>query len=252
MLFASVALEETNGKKISELDLASATVVLPIGACENHGPHLPFSCDSIIPTQLAKRISQKRDGIILLPTIGYGESSDHMGFPMTISLSGGTLETMVFEILHCAASHGVRRFLIINGHDGNSGPIISAAHRLRTRHPGVVVANFEWWRVVYQHLDPELFAKWGGHGHAGESETSTIIYLTPELVNMELAPEDTPPVTIDGGAVYWAIDEYSHEGTEGAPRLAEKHKGIAVFEKSLELIDSFLKKMDQQNWRPVL
>jgi creatinine amidohydrolase/Fe(II)-dependent formamide hydrolase-like protein len=249
-MIKSSFLEDLNARAISQLDLRKVTILLPVGACENHSSHLPFSSDSIMTRELAKKIAEDRENTIILPTIGYGESSDHMQFPMTITLSAQTLEQVVFEILNCAAKSGVKRFLVLNGHDGNSGAIASAAKRVRDHYPDVVVANFEWWKRVYDFLDPNLFTKWGGHGHAGESETSIMLHLRSNLVDMNSAPGDVEPSDITEASVFWSIDKHSAHGGEGAPRLATDKKGAIVFSKCVELLKDFLAKMDERNWQP--
>jgi creatinine amidohydrolase len=157
---------------------------------------------------------------------------------------------LLYDILGSAAKHGVRHFLMINGHDGNRAPIAAAVKRLRYEHPDTVVANYEWPLSVYDHLGPSYFEKWGGHGHAGESETSIFLHIRPDLVDTEAIPKDSEPPNYHDGVFYWRIKDITQTGAEGSPRLATKEKGKGVVDMCVDLIVDLLKQLDAHDWKP--
>ena len=246
----SFKLDETNGNKISKVKLGKAVALLALGATENHGPHLPFGADTIFKDVLAERVVERVDNVILLPSISYGESLDHIRYPMTVTLSPHTLENLVFEVLDSVATHGVKHFLLINGHDGNRNPIASAVKRVREKHLDSVFVSYEWPLSVYDHLEEGFFQKWGGHGHAGESETSIFLYLRPDLVETEAIPEDSPPPKYHDGVFHWSISDLTETGAEGAPKFATKEKGEIIAEKCVDLIVGLLKQLNGNDWKP--
>jgi creatinine amidohydrolase len=230
--------------------MKKATVILALGATENHGPHLPFGADTIFTDVLAREVAKRVKDVILLPPIWYGESLDHVRFPMTITLSPQTLENTIFEVLDSVASHGVKRVLLINGHDGNRSPIASAVKRLREKHPETAVANYEWPLSVYDHLEKGFFEKWGGHGHAGESETSIFLHIRPDLVETGNIPKDSPPLDYHDGVLYWSIRDITETGVEGAPRFATAEKGSVIVQKCVDLIVDLLGQLEERDWKP--
>lgn len=124
---SSKLLEEMNARQVRK-DLNKNTIaILVFGACENHGDHMPFGSDFIFPMELAKRIAakSKKKNIIILPAVPYGVSLHHNEFQMTMSLDSNTLEKIIEDLLNSIIKNGIRRILIINGHDGNIAPIES-------------------------------------------------------------------------------------------------------------------------------
>jgi creatinine amidohydrolase len=122
-------LEEMNAVQVKRNINEKTIAILVFGACENHGDHMPFGSDFIFPMELAKRIAGKLDkkNSIILPAIPYGLSLHHNEFQMTMSLEPHTLVMVIEDLLRSIIRNGIRRILIINGHDGNSAPIELAA-----------------------------------------------------------------------------------------------------------------------------
>ena len=128
----AVVLVETGGKTIlSEMNAKDlqmkvspdTTAILIFGACENHGDHLPFGSDFIMPYELAKMVASKSRNVLIFPPVPYGVSSHHKDFAMTVSLEPETMINVVRNILQSLVDNKVSRILIINGHDGNIAPI---------------------------------------------------------------------------------------------------------------------------------
>lgn len=149
-----------------------AVIAVPVGACEQHGPHLPLDTDIRIATVLAQSLADKYDegDILVAPPITYSSSGEHAGFPGTLSIGGEVLERLVVELVRSADwSGGV---VLVNGHGGNKGPIDRAVRLLHLEGRQVL----SWWPRVR-----------GGDAHAGDTETSMMLAIAPDLVRMDQA-----------------------------------------------------------------
>lgn len=175
-------------------DLPPETVaVLPIGAIEQHGPHLPVYVDSCINLGLLEMALAQAPAelpVTALPLQAIGKSNEHLAFPGTLSLSTGTLIAMLVEIGESVLRAGVRRLILLNSHGGQPQIMDVVARELRVRH-GMLVVNAAWYAMG----GPEgLFdAPECKHGiHGGEIETSLMLHLRPDLVDMAKAENFVP------------------------------------------------------------
>jgi creatinine amidohydrolase len=112
-------LEEMNSLQVRNRVNRKTVAILVFGACENHGDHMPFGSDFIVPMELAKRVARKSQNVMVLPAIPYGVSLHHIDFQMTISLDPNTLIKVIEDVFTSLVKNGISRILIINGHDGN-------------------------------------------------------------------------------------------------------------------------------------
>jgi creatinine amidohydrolase len=249
-----------SGKLLEEMNAAQARkninkktiAILIFGACENHGDHMPFGSDFIFPEELAKRIAAKsrNNSIVILPPVPYGVSLHHNEFQMTMSLEPRTLEMVIEDLFNSIIKNGIRRILVINGHDGNIAPIETAARTIKDRHKEVVIACLESWWVSIGEITKGLFEVWHGLGHGGEAETSTMLAVRPDLVNMNFAPQEViPKLPSDKIRIYWKFDELTNTGATGAPKKASVQKGEKALRALERVLLSFLNSMDRTNWR---
>ena len=242
-------LAEMNAAHLKKTVRKDTVAVLIFGACENHGDHMPFGSDFITPFELAKRVASKYRKLLILPPMPYGVSSHHKDFYMTISLEPETMIAVIRDILFSLVSNGVRRILIINGHDGNIAPIELAARFVKEKYPDVVIACLEsWWELVGKVLK-KTFKVWQGLGHGGEAETSAMLALRPDLVDMKRAPSTIIPRLPEDVRIYWKFKELSHSGAAGAPREASKEKGEKIVRALEDTLLSFIRKMDRNAWK---
>lgn len=249
MNYSEKLLESMNAIQIRSKINKETVALIIFGACENHGDHMPFGSDFIFPFELAKRIAAKMNNVIILPAIPYGVSTHHKRFQMTVSLEFETLVRIVFDILSSLIANNVKRIFIINGHDGNIGPIESAARSIKDKHNDAVICCLEsWWTLVGQ-LEQGLFDVWMGLGHGGEAETSGMLAVRPELVNMDLAPSDTIPKLPSNVRIYWNFDELTHSGATGSPKNASVGKGKKILEVLERVLLSFLGEMELNHWK---
>ena len=179
-------------------------VFLPVGATEQHGPHLPLNVDVVLPTGVCERVARQTGGLVA-PTIPYGNRSQVRSgggqhFPGTTSLDAHTLSMVVRDVLRDLGAHGVRRIVVLNGHFENTWPLVEGVElALRElRRDGireVQILRLEYWDHVRRATLDRLFPD-GFPGteleHASLLETSLMLLLRPELVEMAKVPDDGP------------------------------------------------------------
>ncbi len=155
--------------------------IVPVGATEQHGLHLGVGADWIQAWEIAKRVGEKSDALVL-PVLTYGVSGHHKEFPGVITLDESTYEQVIYEILANLNRHKIGRVLFINGHGGNTTAITAALKRARDDF-GMLGSIVEW------------FSSWGRRkifnqnfeAHAGYAETAFMLASRPEAVKMEYA-----------------------------------------------------------------
>lgn len=183
-------LKRTNLSALRKLHYELA--VLPVGAVEAHNHHLPEGMDVIHTEYVAqtccRRAWEQCGSVICLPAVPFGVDANLMAFPLTVHVSQTTLDAYVNEIVQSLHHHGLRKFVIINGHGGNDfKPLI----RQLQYEMDVFVFSCDWWKVGSDVFEG-LFGL--NDDHAGAMETSVALTLCPELVDLDKAgPGDVPP-----------------------------------------------------------
>ena len=242
-------IEEMNAVQVRKTVNEKTIAILVFGACENHGDHMPFGSDFIFPTEIAKRLATKVNNVIVLPAIPYGVSLHHDQFQMTMSINPETLVGIISDLLSSLIQNKIRRVLIINGHDGNIGPIEIAARSIKNNHPEMTIACLESWWILVGQLKKDLFEVWSGLGHGGEAETSAILAVRPDLVNTESAPNEVIPKLPENIRIFWKFDELTSTGATGAPQRASIEKGNEILQMLEDLLLSFIKEMELSDWK---
>lgn len=162
----------------TDLPTRTPLLLVPIGATEQHGPHLPLDTDTRIAVALAERAAARR-GTLLAPALAYGASGEHEGFSGTISLGNEALVRLLIEYGR-SAHRWAARLLLVNGHGGNVSALAAAVTRLREEG-----RDTAWWTPVIE----------AGDAHAGRTETAMMAHLHPELVRWgRLAPGRIEPL----------------------------------------------------------
>lgn len=187
--------------ELAERAGADAILIVPLGATEQHGPHLPTWVDSAIIERLSDAAAERADvpcPIVVAPVLPFGSSDHHLPFGGTLSIATQTYLAMLMDIGRSAASSGFRRILYLNGHGGNHELAILAARDVSLTEE-VHAAAGSWWTLAAAEL-----ARWADNrgvgfvpGHAGALETSIALTLFPELVGQ--APQRSPQ-DVDGQA----------------------------------------------------
>ena len=229
---------ELRWPEIDALDRDKTVLLLPTGAVEQHGPHLPVDTDIHDASELALRAARASGGgTFLLPPVWWGMSPHHMGYPGTISLRLETFSALIRDICAAVSHHGFSRVLIVNGHGGNAAILGATAQRI-SEELGLFVGAVSYWQLIGQGLREIGTSELGGMGHACEMETSLQLYLRPGLVDMASARADMPsPITSfnsidfrDPGPLVFPLD-FSRDSTEGVmgdPTVANPEKGAAI------------------------
>jgi creatinine amidohydrolase len=199
-------------------------VVVPIGSCEQHGPHLPLGTDTLIARELSNRLASREPDLLVAPTLAITSSGEHRGFPGTLSIGADATELMLVELVRSADwSAGV---VLVNGHGGNRVPVDRAAERLHAEGRRVLA----WWPRAD-----------GGDAHAGHTETSLMLALNPSLVRLDRAETGrTEPVgELTADLVRSGVRAVSPNGVLGDPTRASPRVGMALLERwSDELLEA--------------
>jgi creatinine amidohydrolase len=238
---ASSALwSDLSWPQIDGLDREGTVLLLPTGAIEQHGPHLPVDTDIHDSFELSVRAAGA-SGVpaVVLPPVWWGMSPHHMGFPGTISLRLETYSALIRDICAAVLRHGFRRVLIVNGHGGNVAILAATAMRI-SEESGLFVGTVSYWHLIGPQLRTIGTSEPGGMGHACEMETSLQLHLRPERVSMAEARKDlgrplTPLSAIDfrdPGPLWIPLDfrRDTTEGVMGDPTVATPAKGAAIAE----------------------
>lgn len=178
--------------------IATHLVVLPIGAIEAHGPHLPLSTDTTIATYLADQLDTRMAALVL-PPIPYGVKTDSMRaggtFPGMTNLRASTLTHLVLDVLTASYRHGARRFLILHGHIANLPVVFDAADQLLTQAPDAKVMAAAWWDFAPEDTRNDIAHETGvarsEDNHAAMVETSLMMHIAPDQVREHLLADDT-------------------------------------------------------------
>lgn len=197
--------------------------LVPVGAIEQHGPHLPVGTDAIIATALCAAAGELT-GALVLPTIALGVSYGHgTVLAGTLSLTPDLLVATVHAYVRWAAASGLRRLLFVNAHFGNVGALHTATDHLRLFRPDLRVGTVDWWSA-----DPGVLAEILADGediHANRGETSVMLAIAPELVHLDrLAAADDEDRT--AGLVFrYTAPALSANGVTGRPSQATAELG---------------------------
>lgn len=237
--------------------------VLPLGAIEQHGPHLPVSVDSTINEGVVERVLRKLAPdfpVLVLPTQKIGCSVEHLRFPGTITSTPETLLALWTEIGDSVARAGVKRLVMLNSHGGQVQVMEIVARRLRIRHDMLVVP-LSWSRMgMPAGLVEPLEARYGIH--AGQVETAAMLAIRPDLVDMTKArdfrsawmvAENGFPHLVPGGgaALAWQAQDLNAAGAAGDATRASAADGEAILDFAATRIAALLeevRRFDAAGW----
>ncbi len=252
-------LAEMSGPDVQEALKHSDVVLIPFGAIEDHGAHLPLGTDCMeareICRRTAVRLAELDCPVVIAPVIPFGTSSFHLGFPGTISISSHTLVTLTKEVCLSLYRGGFRSFVFIHGHDGNLASMMVAAQEVvdATLDATAVVLN---WMVALSKVYHTIQISKKGESHGGEGETARILVTHPELVHPErgipyhLQPEvlrkiQSPEHMKTGGGIYYGVRSYKDltpYGHIGDPTLALADTGEKGYAVIVDWLSSVIKR----------
>jgi len=244
-------------KEFAQLDHERVIAVLPVGAIEQHGPHLPLAVDAAVADGFAKRLADRlpeTSPVVILPTQPVGKSDEHLAYPGTLTLSAETLARVWTEIGASVARSGVRKIVLLNSHGGQISTMDIVARELRIQHQ-MLAFSVNWFGFglpdgLYSE-DEQLVGI-----HAGDLETSIMLAMHPDLVDMEKA-ENFRPLTdtlirdfehirIGGGAkLAWQSHDLNAAGTCGNAALATAEKGEQTIDFVLDKLAAVFDEIDR-------
>lgn len=232
--------EEMKWPEIKEAAEEDRVVILPVGTLEDHGHHLPLITDVLITYTICKQACMRiPEEVVLLPSQHHGYSPHHMDFPGPITIKGPTFIEYMLDITRSVVHHDFKRILIVNGHGSNTPWLETVARLTIVENPNVLCALLNWWAIpeVVEIAKEIRTSERGGMSHACELETSMMLSIRPELVDMSKAMKDIDYHTsryfpfsdffYPSGSVkmmpFWST--LSKTGTRGDPTVATKEKG---------------------------
>jgi creatinine amidohydrolase len=223
-------------------DLASAcgSAILPVGATEQHGPHLGCGMDAVLADRLCAAVAA-RTNVPALPTLPYGCSLGHSRrWPGTLSVQPTTLIDFVKQIGDWAYHAGVRRLFIVNTHVTNAAPLRCALEMLRAEHDDMMVALFNS-ATLSPRLREVHFAD-GEDWHANDAETSLMLALAPEMTRADLLVEADDPDRTAGLVFAHPVNRTSRNGVTGSPSRASAERGHLWFDWMVEDLSELIRR----------
>lgn len=251
-------LSRMTWKEAEEAFAQNKVFLLPLGSMEEHGPH-SVTGDYRAAEEAAKEIAKRTDSV-MVPVIPFGYSEYFRSYPGTISFSPATLYKILEDIFDCLLEHGARKFLIVNGHGGNSAIVEMYCRSLR-RKTGIMIGKFDIWQVLTPEMKAELFGRENLSkcmGHGAEPVTSVMSYLSPSDIRMDLVgPDDrvshwqefeikTVGKTQVAGVeacVYFDMKDITSQGCLADPHYGSAEIGERIFAQMVAVGCAFVKKI---------
>ncbi|MEO6017232.1 MAG: creatininase family protein [Polaromonas sp.] len=248
----------------ASLDLARCIAVLPVAAIEQHGPHLPLHVDATLADGVVQATLphlHKDLPVLFLPTQSIGFSPEHTGFAGTLTLKAETIIRLWTEIAESVAATGVKKLVLLNAHGGQVGMLDIVARDLRAR-LGMLVYSVNWFNLPLvgdngERVSELFSAEEHRFGiHAGDIETSMMLALKPEQVDMTKA-QDFHSTSKDRAQKFailgdgksaklaWQMQDYNAQGAAGNAAAATAEKGRAVLEAAGRSLARLLAEIDQ-------
>jgi creatinine amidohydrolase len=228
----------------ARLDDGWTTIILPLGATEQHGLHLPLSVDTEIAGRLAAAVAERLGRCLVAPVVALGCSAHHLAFAGSMSLSQDTLARVIVESCQSLAHHGFRRILVVSGHAGNVPAMKQAVETLGTPDAYRVEAFVDWGRYrgpLYAVGAEAGMAPSQIGSHAGHYETSLMLRMRPDLVRMAEARRGFIGEPAEAGPRLRAegMQALSEIGVIGDPRSATADLGDRYFDAMVAAMVSY-------------
>jgi len=206
-----------------------AVLLVPVGATEQHGPHLPLSTDTDIALAVASAAARRLRGAVVAPPVAYGSSGEHQGFPGTVSVGADVTESLLVELVRSAALTFARGVLV-STHGGNAAPVGRAVAVLRSEGRDVRAWG----------------PGWEGDAHAGRTETSLMLVVAPERVRLGAAEAgDTRPVAeLLPELRARGVRAVSPNGVLGDPGEATPREGRDLLQAAVDGLVAFVRGAD--------
>jgi creatinine amidohydrolase len=237
----SMLFDELTSKEVKASVNAKSVAIFPIGATEEHGPHLPLSTDSLQPEYVALEVAKKVGNAFVLPILKYGQCSSTRNFPGTISLRFDSLAMIAEDIICELHRTGFRNIVVLSGHAGRlhmAALRLAAEHALEKHDMKIMVLSD--YDIAYAMKEIEIPQE---DGHAGMIETSRVMAIRPDLVKCKAKPchPDFPKYRVMSDA-----EKYFPDGVMGDPQLATKAFGEKANRIIIDELATLIRKMIEE------
>jgi len=227
------------------------TAICTFGSCESHGWHSCLGPDTFVSGEVAKRVAERLEDVIVVPCIPFGTSVHYSRYPLSVTLRYETIIAVAEDIFESLIAGGIKQIYILNGHDGNIPALEIAARNIKSRHLDAKILYLPaWWEKVGPVMG-DKFEVWGGLGHGGEGETSIMMAIRPELVELEYAVAQLPEKMLslsEKANIIWDISEISETGATGDPTKASIEKGMQMLDIFVDLVVDAIEQMNKADW----
>jgi len=217
----SMIFDEMTSKEVAQKVNGSSVAIFPIGAVEEHGPHLPLSTDCLQPEYVALEVAKKLGNVYVLPIMKYGQCSSTRNFPGTISIRFETLQMIAEDVLSELHRTGFRNIVVLSGHAGrlHMAALKLAAEHVIEKHPELKLMVLSDYDIAYAMKEIEIPPD---DGHAGMIETSRVMAIRPDLVKgtAKSCHPDFPKYRVLPDS-----EKYFPDGVMGDPQLAKREFG---------------------------
>ncbi|MEQ8788778.1 MAG: creatininase family protein [Pirellulaceae bacterium] len=257
-------LAELRRPEVEALDKTNKVALVPLGSLEQHGEHLPLCTDSLLGEQLAQRVEAALpETVVLLPMQWLGSSHHHIRFPGTVSAPSNVYIEMIYHLCECLLSAGFRRIYLLLSHGGNDVPCREVLNRLALAHRDEAdkfwIASAGYWALAAEAMRlPEMVTP--GTTHACEYETSMVLSVRPDLVDLKRAVSDCFEVDskyydpAGGGRnrvhVAQPFEKLTRTGALGRPELGTAEKGERLFAAVVEELVAFVREFSTWERKP--
>ena len=239
------------------------TVIVPLGSMEAHGPHNPVGSCYLLAESASKSVGEKTK-IPVTPVIPFGVSDPYRNFPGTITVSSNSLSNYMKDVCQSLIESGYKKIIFFSAHGGNNLPVLRELALDLRKSTNVLCPVVHLWGLLSQLVKPGLWGKDLVPGHGGEPTTSTILYLYPELVDIEKAKPPTINNPLEGfqtlshesqklnGLTYnipLFADEITDNSATGDPTKASKEIGQILYNQLIDCLVEFVLKIDKLDTR---
>jgi creatinine amidohydrolase len=246
-----VTYEQYTWPEIRDLPKNDRVAVIPVGAIEQHGQHLPINTDNVLVENVCSEATRRAPSdIVLLPLVPYGACEMTGDYPGTISISPDTLINYIYDVVKSLARHGFTKVLIVNGHGGNR-VVLDMVVRKANAELGIACGAVTYWNLITKEIQELRESQPGGVFHACEMETSMYLHLDSSKVQMEKASKDMGcPVTEFFGLDFAKTNvtsyspmfsAFSQTGVVGDPTVASSEKGKMWLDSAAERLVTLVK-----------
>ncbi|WP_425053546.1 creatininase family protein [Psychromarinibacter sp. S121] len=236
--------------QFAERDLSDAVALLPIATVEQHGPHLPVGVDSMINAGIVARAMKKIGNdqkVLPLPMMPFGKSTEHLAYPGTLTLDWELVAQVWFQLGECVNRTGCRKIILFNSHGGQVALSQIVARDLRAK-LGMMAVAATWFHITP--MDDLFSQEEQKHGyHGGEIETSAMLALHPDLVDMSRAEDfrqlsmtmETENEILAPGLMAWMAEDLHGSGVSGNAAASDAERGEILVDRAADRLITLIR-----------